>query len=83
MGREDHVLEVDVGGVFGRLFGKDVERGTGHVAGLESFDERGIFHQFAARAVNDAHALLHGGEVFRIDEAGGLRGEADVEGEIV
>ena len=80
---KDDVVEPGVGRVFGRLHGEHVERRAGNLAGLERGDERGLIHQFAARAIDDAHALLHGGQGFGVDDALGLRGEADVQGEII
>ena len=42
-----------------RLGAEDVERGVGHFAGGDGVAERGLVDQFAARAVDDAHAVLH------------------------
>ena len=67
--REDHVVELGVGRVLGRLDGEDVESRAGHLAGLERVDQSRVVHQLAARAVDDAHALLHGGEGFGVDDA--------------
>ncbi len=67
--REDDVVEFEVGRIFGRLDGEDIERSAGDLAGFEGGDERGIFDQLAARAVDDAHALLHGRKSFRVDDA--------------
>ena len=50
---------------------------------LERGYQRCIIHEFAARAVDDAHALLHRGERLGVDHAGGLRRETDVERDVV
>ena len=81
--REDDVVETEVRRVFGRLDGEDVEGRAGDVAAFERGDEGRVFDQLAAGAVDDAHALLHGGESLGVDDAVGLRREADVQGEVV
>ena len=83
VGGEDDVVELEEGGVFEGLVVEDVERGSGDVAGFEGVGEGFLDDEFAACAVDDADALLHDGEGVGIDEALGLRGEADVEGEVV
>ena len=45
--------------------------------------ERGFVHQFAARAVHDAHAGLHAGEGFTREHPLGLRGGRHVQGDVV
>ena len=80
---ENDVVQCEVGRLFGRLDGEDIEGRTGHLAALEGGDEVGVFNELAARAVDDAHALLHFRQGLCVDDAGGLRGEADVEGEVV
>ena len=62
---------------------EDVESGTGHLAGLERVREGFVDDELAAGAVHDADAGLHDGDGLPVDEALGLPGEADVEGEEV
>ncbi len=62
---------------------EDVEGRSGDLAGLERFGERLFHDELAAGAVHDADALLHDGERGGVDEALCLRGEADVEREVV
>ena len=45
-----------------RLLGEHVERSSGHVAGAQGVDQRVVVDQLAAGAVDDPHALAHGGE---------------------
>jgi hypothetical protein len=45
-----------------RLLGEHVEGGTSHVTGIEGGAQRAFLDQPAARAIDDAHALLHGRE---------------------
>ena len=80
---EDDVVELEEGGVLEGLVVEDVERGPGDLSGLEGFGEGLLDDEFAAGAVHDADALLHDLERGRVDEAFGLAGEADVQGEVV
>ena len=81
--RKNHVVEPEIGRVLGRLNGKHVERRARHLAALERSRQIRFHHQLAARAIDDAHALLHGGESLGVDDAVGLRREAHVQREIV
>ena len=81
--REQDVVEVEEGRVLERLLAEDVERGAGDVAGLDGSASACVDDQLAAGAVDDADALLHDGERVRVDQAFGLRGEADVQREVV
>ena len=83
VGREDDVVESGEGRVFGRFFVEDVEGGAGDVAGFESFGEVGFDDQLTAGAIDDAHAFFHGGDGGGVDDAFGLRREADMEGDEV
>jgi len=83
VGGEDDVVEGGEGGVSGGLLVEDVEGGAGDVTGLEGGGQVGFDDELAAGAVDDADAFLHGGEGGGVEDAGGLRGEADVEGEEV
>src|SRR6266851_1028139 len=80
---EDDVVEVVEDRLFERLLVEDVEGRAGDLAGLERFGERLFDDELAAGAVHDAYALLHDGERGGVDEALCLRGEADVEREVV
>ena len=80
---EDDVVEVEEGGVFEGLLVEDVEGGAGDVAGLDGVGEGLLDDELAAGAVDDADALLHDADGGLVDEAFGLGGEADVEGEVV
>ena len=80
---EDDVVEVEEGGVFEGLVVEDVESGTGYVAGFDGVGEGLLDDELSTGAVDDADALLHDADGGLIDEAFGLRGEADVESEVV
>ena len=82
-GLRQDVVELEVGRVLQRLLAEDVERGAGDVAGLDGFGEGFVDDELAARAVHDADARLHDGERVLVDEAFGLRREADVQREEV
>jgi len=62
---------------------EDVEGGSGDVAGFDGVSEGLFYDELAAGAVDDADALLHDADGGLVDEAFGLGGEADVEGEVV
>ena len=53
------------------------------MAALERGDQGRVFNQLTARAVDDAHALLHLGEGAFVDDTGGLGREAHVEREVI
>ena len=80
---EDDVVHGEVGRLFGGLDGENIKRRAGHMAAQERGDQGRIFNQLAARAVDDAHALLHFCESAFVDDAGGLGREAHVEREVV
>ena len=77
--RQNHVVQFGVRRVFRGLFDKHIQRRAGHLPALQGLDQGRIFNQFAARAVDDAHALLHLGQRFGVDHAGGLRRQAHVQ----
>jgi hypothetical protein len=62
---------------------ENIERGAGDVTRTKSFEQRSVVDQLAARAVDDAHVLLHGGQGAGVDDARGLRGQAHVQAEKV
>ena len=62
---------------------KDVEGGAADSATGNAFGESIFNDELAAGAVHDADAGLHDGDGLPVDEAFGLGGEADVEGEEV
>ena len=70
--RHDHVVAAEER-VLGRgLLGEDVEGGACDLAGVERGAERLEVDQLAARAVDDADAVLHAGERRRVDPVDGL-----------
>ena len=66
-----------------RLHAEDIQRGIGHLAAGESFGQRGFVHQFAARAVDDAHAVFHLGERLAGEHALRLRRGRHVQRQVV
>jgi hypothetical protein len=56
-----------------------VEGRARDVAGFQQVGQRRLVHQTAARAVDDAHALLRLGEVLRRQDIRRLLGEGDVQ----
>ena len=62
MRRADDVRMAEQRIVLGRLLDEDVEGGAGDMAGIERRAQRLLVDQAAARAVDDAHALLGLGE---------------------
>ncbi len=83
MRREDYVVELEIRRVFERLLREYIERRARQLSALERGDECCVVDQFAARAVDDAHALLHGRERLGIDHALRLRRETDVQRDVV
>ena len=65
--------------ILGRFGLEHVERGTSHLATVERILKRGFVDQAAARAVDDAHALLGLGQVFAAQDVAGLVGQRRVQ----
>ena len=80
---QQHVVQVVVRRVLQRLLVEDVERRARDLPGLQALDQRLVHDQLAARAVDDADALLHAGDRLRVDQALGLRRQPDVQREVV
>src|SRR5262249_39956750 len=72
MRRADHVWMAEQQIAGGRLLGEHVEGRAGNVLGTERFDQRLLVDQTAARAIDDAYALLGLGERRRIKDVPGL-----------
>ena len=68
MRRADHIgqAEEHIGG--GGLVGEHIEGAASDMAGHEGIAHGRFINQFAARAIDDAHALLRPGDVFRIHD---------------
>ena len=79
--RADDVGETEQRAVLGRLHLEHVEGGAADMAGLEGRGQRALVDQAAARAVDDAHALLGLGKRCRVDDVAGLVGERGVQGD--
>ena len=62
-----------------RLLGEHVEGGAGDLAGIERRAQGRFVDQPAARAIDDAHALLHRRERLGVDDVPGLVGERRVQ----
>ena len=62
-----------------RLLGEHVEGRAGDLAGIERRAQRRLVDQAAARAIDDAHALLHLGERRGVDDVPGLVGQRRVQ----
>ena len=70
--------------VVGRGLGLEhVNAGARHLAALQRRDEIGLDDQAAARAVDDAHAVLHPRNRSRVDDATRLVGHRRVQGDEV
>ena len=68
----------------GRRLGREhVQRGAGHLAGLNGLVQRGFVHQLAARAVHDPHARLHGVEGRAREHALRLRRGGHVQRDVI
>ena len=83
VGREQNGVDAEEGRVFDGLLVEDVEGSAGDVARFQGFRESLFDDELAAGAVDDANAFFHDGQGGGVDEALGLGGEADVEGEVV
>ena len=59
--------------ILGRLSFKDVEPRAGHLPAFQRRQQVRFVHQFAARAVHDAHARLGKRQRFGVDQVAGLR----------
>ena len=64
-----------------RLLGEHVEGRARDVAGIERRAQRRLVDQPAARAVDDAHALLHRRERLAVDDVLGLLGQRRMQGD--
>ena len=80
---KDDVVHPEVGRFLWRLDCKHIERCAEDLAALQGGNEIGVFNELAAGAVNDADALRHLCDCLRVDDAGCLRREANVEREVV
>ena len=81
--RQNHVLQLRVGRVLRRLFAEHVQRRARNLPGLESLHQRRVVNQFPARAVDNAHALLHRGQCFCVDHARCLRRQPHVQRDVI
>ena len=59
MGRQDYVIQAEVGRFLERLVAEYIERRAGDMARADGLGQRVIDDEFAARAVDDAYAGLH------------------------
>jgi hypothetical protein len=75
----DEVRRAEQRVLLGRLGDEHVERGAGDVARIEQLLERRLVDQPAARAVDDAHALLGLGEVLAAEDVARLVGQRRVQ----
>ena len=66
-----------------RLLDEDVERRARDMAAVERGAQRRLVDEAAARAIDDAHALLGLGEVFGRQDVAGLRRQRRVQGDEV
>ena len=83
MRRADQVGRAEQHVVLGRLLDEDVEARAGDVAGDQQVAHRQLVDQPAARAVDDAHALLGLHQVGARQDVLGLLGERRVHGDEV
>ena len=67
----------------GRLLAPHVDRGARHVPRLERGEQIALVDDAAARAVDDAHARLHQGDLAGAEHALRLVGERHVHGDDV
>ena len=81
MRRAHHVGMPEQRVLGGRLLGEYVEGRAGDMAGIERSAQRHLVDQPAARAIDDAHALLHRGERLGVDDVLGLLGQRRVQGD--
>ena len=79
--RADDVGQAEQRAVLGRLDLEHVEGGAGHVARFQRLGQRPLVDQAAARAVDDAHALLGLLQRGGIDDVAGLVGQRRVQGD--
>src|SRR5579883_1087279 len=62
---------------------EDVKRRAANMAALQSLGQSLFYDQLSASAIDNAHALLHGGERLFINNAGSLWGQAHMQRQIV
>ena len=84
MRRQDHVGQRQQGRILReRLFGEHVQGRARQVSVAQGGGDRGFLHQFAAGAVDQARALFHLADGLGVDQTGALRGERQVQGEVI
>ncbi len=81
--RQNDVLHGCERRILQRLFLKHVEGSAAHLTLFEPLGQSAFIDQFAAGAVHDANAFLHGLDGFRVDHSGGLWGQADVQRKVI
>ena len=59
MRRGNYVWQPNERRILRRFFGEHVHRGAGKLAAFQRFGKRRLVHEFAARGVDDARAILH------------------------
>jgi len=79
MRRTHHVLHAEQPVVGRRLRLEHVDAGTRHPAAPQRGDQVGLHDQAAARAIDDAHPVLHARDRRRVDDVPGLFGERRVQ----
>ena len=73
MRRHHHVgVSLEQGVLGDRLGGKHIERGSGHLARVQSVLERGVVDQAASGHVENAHPVSHLGELAGVHPTFGL-----------
>ena len=82
-GDHDVVVAVEQRVVGDRLRREDVERGAGHLAGVQRGLQGRVVDELAAGAVDDPHAVAHLGEGLRAEPAARLGRLGQVQGEEV
>ena len=61
----------------------NIQRSATQLSGLQGLDNSGFIQQLAASAIDQAHALLHLANGIGIDHSLGLRGETDMQRDVV
>ena len=79
MRRAHDILHAEQRVVGRRLDLEHVDAGARHLAALQRFDQVGLDDQAAARAIDDAHAVLHRGDRLGVDDVAGLVGQRRVQ----
>ena len=83
MGRQNHVVQAEVGGIFQRFLAEDIEGSAGHLPGADGVHQSRVVDQLAASTIDDTRALPHRGQRPGVDDPRSLGSKPHVQGQVI